>query len=125
MSEITIAYMTDEFGFSRRKATAINIVIAMLFGTLCALSFGSLSEWTICGMTIFNLFDYVSSNILLPVGGMIISIFGGWVLDRSVGCEELITPDSSVRPWMVTAVITCLRYIATLCIGLVFIYGLI
>ncbi|WP_289862067.1 sodium-dependent transporter [uncultured Duncaniella sp.] len=125
MSEITIAYMTDEFGFSRRKATAINIVIAMLFGTLCALSFGSLSEWTICGMTIFNLFDYVSSNILLPVGGMIISIFVGWVLDRSVVCEELITPDSSVRPWMVTAVITCLRYIAPLCIGLVFIYGLI
>ncbi len=125
MSEITIAYMTDEFGFSRRKATAINIAIAMLFGTLCALSFGSLSEWTICGMTIFNLFDYVSSNILLPVGGMIISIFVGWVLDRSVVCEELITPDSSVRPWMVTAVITCLRYIAPLCIGLVFIYGLI
>lgn len=125
MSEITIAYMTDEFGFSRRKATAINIVIAMLFGTLCAISFGSLSEWTICGMTIFNLFDYVSSNILLPVGGMIISIFVGWVLDRSVVCEELITPDSSVRPWMVTAVITCLRYIAPLCIGLVFIYGLI
>ena len=125
MSEITIAYMTDEFGFSRRKATAINIAIAMLFGTLCALSFGSLSEWTICGMTIFNLFDYVSSNILLPVGGMIISIFVGWVLDRSVVCEELSTPDSSVRPWMVTAVITCLRYIAPLCIGLVFIYGLI
>lgn len=125
MSEITIAYMTDEFGFSRRKATAINISVAMLFGTLCALSFGSLSEWTICGMTIFNLFDYVSSNILLPVGGMIISIFVGWVLDRSVVCEELITPDSSVRPWMVTAVITCLRYIAPLCIGLVFIYGLI
>ncbi|WP_289732557.1 sodium-dependent transporter [uncultured Duncaniella sp.] len=125
MSEITIAYMTDEFGFSRRKATAINIAIAMLFGTLCAISFGSLSEWTICGMTIFNLFDYVSSNILLPVGGMIISIFVGWVLDRSVVCEELITPDSSVRPWMVTAVITCLRYIAPLCIGLVFIYGLI
>lgn len=125
MSEITIAYMTDEFGFSRRKATAINIAIAMLFGTLCAISFGSLSEWTICGMTIFNLFDYVSSNILLPVGGMIISIFVGWVLDRSVVCEELITPDSSVRLWMVTAVITCLRYIAPLCIGLVFIYGLI
>ena len=38
MSEITIAYMTDEFGFSRRKATAINIAIAMLFGTLCAIS---------------------------------------------------------------------------------------
>lgn len=125
MSEITIAYMTDEFGFSRRKATAINISVAMLFGTLCALSFGSLSEWTICGMTIFNLFDYVSSNILLPVGGMIISIFVGWVLDRNVVREELITPDSSVRPWMVTAVITCLRYIAPLCIGLVFIYGLI
>lgn len=124
MSEITIAYMTDEFGFSRRKATAVNIGLAMVFGSVCALSFGSLSGWTICGMTVFNLFDYVSSNILLPVGGMIISIFVGWVLDRSVVRSELITPRSGVRPWMVTVVVACLRYVAPLCIGLVFLFGL-
>lgn len=124
MSEITIAYMTDEFGYSRRKATICNTAVAMVLGAVCALSFGALSGWTVCGLTVFNLFDYVSSNILLPVGGMIISIFVGWVLDRSVVRRELITKNSGVRPWMVTVVVACLRYVAPACIGLVFIYGL-
>ncbi|MDE6089573.1 MAG: sodium-dependent transporter [Duncaniella sp.] len=124
MSEITIAYMTDEYGFSRRRATAYNIGVAMLLGSVCALSFGSLSRWTVCGLTVFNLFDYVSSNIILPVGGMIISIFVGWVLDRTVVTSELMTPGSGVKPWMVKAVVICLRYIAPTCIGLVFVCGL-
>lgn len=124
MSEICIAYLTDEFGMSRRKATACNILLAMVLGTLCALSFGSLSDMTICGMTLFNLFDYVSSNILLPVGGMIISVFVGWVLDRSVTRSELTGEGSGVRPWMVTLVVGCLRYVAPTCIALVFLFGL-
>lgn len=112
MSEICIAYLTDEFGMGRRKATALNICVAMALGSVCALSFGSLSGWTVCGLTVFNLFDYVSSNILLPVGGMIISIFVGWVLDRSVVRSELMGSGSGVRPWMVTTVVCCLRYVA-------------
>lgn len=124
MSEISIAYLTDEFGMSRRKATICNIGVAMVFGTVCALSFGSLSGWTVCGLTVFNLFDYVSSNIILPVGGMIISVFVGWVLDRSVVRGELMSSGSGVRPWMVSIVVCCLRYIAPACIALVFIFGL-
>ena len=124
MSEITIAYMTDEFGYSRRKATICNTAVAMVLGAVCALSFGALSGWTVCGLTVFNLFDYLSSNILLPVGGMIISIFVGWVLDKSIVRRELIGKDSGVRPWMVTVVVACLRYVAPACIGLVFMYGL-
>lgn len=124
MSEICIAYLTDEFGMSRRKATSCNIGVAMVLGTVCALSFGSLSRWTVCGLTVFNLFDYVSSNIILPVGGMIISVFVGWVLDRSVVRGELMSSGSGVRPWMVSIVVCCLRYIAPACIALVFIFGL-
>lgn len=124
MSEICIAYLTDEFGMSRRKATSCNIGVAMVLGTVCALSFGSLSRWTVCGLTVFNLFDYVSSNIILPVGGMIISVFVGWVLDRSVVRGELMSSGSGVRPWMVSIVVYCLRYVAPACIALVFIFGL-
>lgn len=124
MSEISIAYLTDEYGVSRRRATMCNIGLAMVLGTVCALSFGSLSGLKIFGMTVFNLFDYVSSNIFLPVGGMIISIFVGWVLDRSVVRRELLVPPGGIRPWMVSAVIFCLRYVAPVCIGLVFLYGL-
>ncbi len=123
MSEISIAYLTDEFGMGRRKATILNIGVAMLLGSLCALSFGALSDWTICGMTVFNFFDYVSSNILLPIGGMVISIFVGWVLKRGIVNEEL-GAGSGISRVIVSLIVVCLRYVAPLCIALVFLFGL-
>ena len=42
MAEITIAYFEEEFGMSRKTATALSIGIAMTLGMLCALSFGAL-----------------------------------------------------------------------------------
>ena len=124
MAEITIAYFEEEFRMTRRRATALSIVLAMCLGTLCALSFGSLADVKLFGMTLFNLFDYTSSNILLPVGGMIISIFVGWVLDRSVVKSELTAGSSRLTTLGVRSVIFCLRWLAPLCIGLVFLYGL-
>ncbi len=124
MSEISIAYFVEEFGMGRRKATALNFSIALVFGTLCALSFGCMSDFTICGMTLFNLFDYLSSNILLPVGGMIISVFVGWVLDRAVLKEELGSPAGPLMRFVVRAIVFCLRYVAPICIGMVFVFGL-
>ncbi|MDE5845454.1 MAG: sodium-dependent transporter [Muribaculaceae bacterium] len=124
MSEISIAYLVDEFDMSRRKATTIIISIAMVLGVLCALSFGSLSGVTVFGLTFFNLFDYISSNILLPIGGMFISIFVGYVLDRSIVKKEL-SPKSSHRELTgMRLVILCLRYIAPICIAAVFLYSL-
>ncbi|MDE6859614.1 MAG: sodium-dependent transporter [Duncaniella sp.] len=124
MSEISIAYFVEEFGMRRRKATALNFAIALVFGSLCALSFGCMSDFTICGMTLFNLFDYLSSNILLPVGGMIISVFVGWVLDRAVLKEELGSPAGPLMRFVVRAIVFCLRYVAPICIGMVFVFGL-
>lgn len=124
MSEISIAYLVDELSMSRRKATTIVIVTAMILGSLCALSFGSLSGITIFNLTFFNLFDYVSSNILLPLGGMFISIFVGYILDRTVVMNEL-APDSTCRGLFgARLVVFCLRYIAPICIAAVFLYSL-
>lgn len=124
MSEIVITYLVDEFGMSRRTATGINIGSAMVLGTLCALSFGPLSGFTVCGLTLFNLFDFVSSNILLPLGGMIVSIFVGWKLQRKIVVDELTSGQPQRHPVFNSCIIFCLRFVAPLCILLVFIFGL-
>lgn len=124
MSEISIAAMVEEMGMSRRTATSVNILVAMAFGVVCALSFGPLSDMTVYGMTVFNLFDYVSSNILLPLGGMLVSLFVGWVVDRAVVRGEL-APSGSRRSLLVARMIVfCLRWVAPSCIALVFASGL-
>lgn len=123
MSEISIAYFTEERHMSRRKATLLNTAIAMVFGTLSALSFGPLRHYTICGLGVFDLLDYISSTILLPLGGMIISIFVGWVMKRSIIYEQLDVK-SHAKARLVRVVIFCLRYVAPTCILLVFLSGL-
>lgn len=123
MSEVSIAFFTEEKKMSRKKATWLNTGIAMFFGTFCALSFGSLSGWTICGHTIFSLFDYVSSNILLPAGGMFIAFFAGWLLDRNI-IKNQLTNDGDVKVHVMKIIIFSLKYIAPIGILLVFLSSL-
>ena len=72
--EVIVAFFVEEKHISRRKATVISTVIVTIFGILCT-SFGPLKEVHIGNLSIFGIFDCVSSNILLPVGGILISIY--------------------------------------------------
>ena len=123
MSEISIAFFTEECHMRRSAATILTTAIAMVAGTACALSFGPLADATICGRTIFGMFDYVSSNILLPVGGMMVSILVGWVMKRAVVRNELALDGRRGR-LAVASLIFCLRYIAPSAILLIFLSGL-
>ncbi len=106
MSEISIAYFCEEQHMGRRRATLVSSAIALVGGLLCALSFGPLSDLTIAGMTIFELFDYFTSNIALPVGGMIVSIFVGWMLNRPASVDRL-----AVKSFHMSLMMTCLRWV--------------
>lgn len=119
MSEISIAFMVEELKIKRRTATVVNTAIAMILGALCALSFGVLDNMTIFGMTIFNFFDYLSSNILLPIGGMIAAIFVGWVADRHF-VKAQMTDNAGSTPRLFPLLVFCLRFIAPVGIALVF-----
>lgn len=122
MSEISIAWMCDDLHLTRPQATALNIGVAAVLGTLCALSFGSLSDFRIFGKTLFDAFDYFASNVLLPVGGFMISVFAGWVLDRRVLRTELCP--SGRMGLLVRLLVLCMRYIAPVGILIVFLTGL-
>lgn len=120
MGEISIAYFSEECGMSRPKATLLTSGICALFGTLCSLSFGPLATMTIFGMSFFDLFDFCSSNILLPLGGILISLYAGHVLGSKIIAEEL-----TAVPRVLTKTLTfILRFIAPLGITLIFLSGL-
>ena len=69
-------------------------------------------------MNIFDLFEYVSSNIFLPVGGMFIAIFTGWYLDKKLIRDE-ITNNGTLRVPYLRFVIFILRYFAPIAIGVI------
>lgn len=119
MSEILIAFLCEEHRLSRRKATVVTTLTAMVLGVFCALSFGILPQ-----LNLFNIFDFISSNILLPLGGMTISLFAGWRLDRTTLLRQLGS-GGALPGWVVSYLIIALRYVAPACIAAVFIWDLL
>lgn len=119
LHEVATAYITEEFNVSRKKGTLIISGTILVLGLLCSLSFGPLSGIQILGRNIFSMFDDFSGMVLLPLGGMFISIFAGWKLDRQLYRDEISNGGDLRTPYF-KALIFSLRYIAPLAIGLVF-----
>lgn len=119
MSEISITYFCEEKKMGRRKATLLSSAIALAGGLLCALSFGPLKDFTIFGKTFFDLFDYVSSNVLLPIGGMICSLFVGWRMEsKLIECQFT---DNGTRSFpFLQALVFFLKWICPTAIFIIF-----
>ena len=82
-----------------------------------------LSDFKIAGMTVFDLFDFVSSNVLLPIGGFIFSIYVGWILDRKMVKNQL-TNDGKIKVYSYRLIIFSMRWVAPIAILLIFLCGL-
>lgn len=124
MSEISIAYFSQEKGMKRTSATMLTTAISLMLGVLSALSFGPIADFKIFGKTIFDLLDFGSSNILLPLGGILISLFVGWVMKRSI-VDRQLEAGGHVPAFIVNAIIFCLRFIAPTAIAIILVAGLI
>ncbi len=118
MHEVVTAYVSEEFDMKRRKAATWVTIACCSIGVVCALSFGPFANVKLFGMNFFDLFDYVSSNIFLPVGGMFISIFTGWYLDKKLLRDE-ITNYGTLRVPYLRFVISILRYFAPIAIAII------
>ena len=69
-------------------------------------------------MSICDLFDYVASNIFLPLGGMLIAIFTGWYLDKKIVRDE-ISNNGTLRVPYLRVVFFILRYVAPVAIAII------
>ena len=120
LHESVTAYLLEAFHLSRRKAAATVSVACMTLGVACSLSFGVLSNLKVFGLSIFELFDYTSSKIILPIGGIIICLFTGWYLDRKL-VENELTNGGTLRFKLFRLYYFLVRYVAPLAITAVFV----
>lgn len=115
LHEVVTSYMSEEFNMPRKKAAIMETIGIIFFGIFCALSFGVLSDVKLFGLNIFDIFDWTSSKIFLPIGGLFISLFTGWYLDRKLFKDEL-TNYGATRAHYLKVIIFMLRYIVPLAI---------
>lgn len=87
--EPLIAWFVEKDIMSRAKASLILGVVTWLLGIGTVLSFNEWSEVKFFGLTFFDSLDYLTANIMLPVGGLLIAVFAGWVMRRTTVQKEL------------------------------------
>jgi neurotransmitter:Na+ symporter, NSS family len=76
--EVPVAYLVEEHKLSRRVATMGTIIAIALVGVTATWSTSLFSGVSFAGRNMFDLYDFITSNILLPAGGIFIAIFVGW-----------------------------------------------
>ena len=115
LMEVVTSYLHEEFKMLRRNAVTIVSMVVVVLGVAASIS-----------SSFFNTLDFLSAKIMLPLGGLFISIFIGWYLDRKITIAQLTNKGTipiSIRFIKIYAFI--LKYIAPVGIVGIFVYGIL
>ncbi len=116
--EPAVAWLVESKGFSRQKACVWSGLTAWLLGLGTAFSFNSWSDVKFFDRSIFQLLDYLTANLMLPIGGFCIAIFAGWIMKRQHSEEELDMPNvESYQLWKIL-----ISYVAPAAVFFVFLH---
>jgi NSS family neurotransmitter:Na+ symporter len=121
--EPAVAWLVENHGLSRIRASVVAGVVTWLFGLLTVFSFNIWSEvkplsWIpiFHDHTVFDLLDYLTANIMLPLGGLLIAVFVAWCMPRDSSVDELAMGDGFFyRLWRFLV-----RYITPVAVMIVF-----
>jgi len=122
--EVVVSFFDEELKMKRSVATVLATLIITLLGMVCSLSLGVLNDYTFFGKNLFDFLDWVSSNLLMPVGGMAISIFIGWEIGKSKVKKELEKNGSKISSAFLSVFIFIVKYIAPIAIAIVGLNGI-
>lgn len=126
LHEVSTAFFYEEFHISRRRAAALVTVSCFVIGSVCSLSLGAVDGLRVCGKPLFDVFDFITGQIFLPVGGFLTCIFLGWVVPQKVVKDEF-TNWGTLRSTFYGTYLFCVRFVCPVCILLVFLnqFGII
>jgi NSS family neurotransmitter:Na+ symporter len=123
MLEPAVSWLEEHKGYSRRKMAICAGTSGWLLGISAALSFNVWSDLKpfdfvplLEGKGIFDLLDFLVSNLLLPANGLLIAVFAGWIMSRRSLLEELGSKNEALLGYLRFV----LRYVAPLVIGMIF-----
>jgi len=94
--EPAVAWLVENRNMDRMKASVVMGIACWLFGLITVFSFNIWSDITPLYMfetfrdkTLFDLLDYLTANIMLPLGGLLIAIFSVWIMHEDASVDEL------------------------------------
>ena len=119
LHEVVTAYLNERFTISRNRAAMLVTGFCVVTGILSSLSLGAWDA-KFFSLSFFDLLDFVTAKLMLPLGGLLVCLFVGWYLKRSVSYEEL-TNYGLQKATYFPVYMFILRYFAPIAITLIFV----
>ena len=121
--EVVVAYFTEELKMKRKLATIFATILISLLGIICSLSMGIFKDYSFFNLNFFDLLDWISANILLPLGGLLIALFIGWYFGKTRVREEL-KKGGGIKDLALKVFMFLVKFIAPFAIALVLLHGM-
>lgn len=119
LHEVGTAFFQEEFHKSRNSAAWIVTLSCSAIGVLCSLSLTGYDGLQVFGTPLFDLLDFFTGQILLPVGGFLTCIFLGWFVPKNISREQF-TNWGTIHTGLYGIYIFLVRFVCPVCIALVF-----
>ncbi len=116
--EPAVAWLVERRGLTRTKASVVCGVFTWLVGLGTVFSFNIWQSYTLFGKTVFDMLDFLTSNIMLPLGGLFIAIFVGWSMRESSVKDEIAIQNPTLYSlWRVLV-----RYVTPVAVFIIFLH---
>ena len=115
LHEVNTAFFYEELHISRKTGAWIVTVACCLIGAVCSVSIGQKAHMSVFGMDLFELFDFVTGQLMLPICGMLMCLFMGWYVPKQIIKDEM-TNWGTLRFSCYHLFIFAMRFVCPLCI---------
>lgn len=122
--EVPVSVISERFKISRTRSVLINVLFLALIGSTCALSNSTLAHVTVAELNMFDLFDALSSKVLMPLGGILLSLFVGWVWGRQHLSQAVSNHGQLHNASLTRILFLLLRFVSPLLVLIVMLKGL-
>lgn len=124
IAEVTVAFLQKRFSLSRKASVIWVIAPLLVFGGICSLSFGSLSDATVFDLNIFNFLDLLTNNYMLPVVALGGVIYAGWFAPKAL-LQEQLSNGGKLKSRLIQSICFIIKWVAPVAILLILITNLI
>ena len=122
--EVPVLILHERWGLKRSHSIVVCVLLVALLGATCALSGSVLADFHLFGRNMFNLMDFVSSNLLLPAGGILIALFTGWVWGRDAFTRAVSNHGELPNARIASLLVFVLKFVSPVLILIVMLHGL-
>ncbi len=123
LHEVSTAFFSEELHITRNRGAWLVTASCIIIGAFCSLSLGRFDGLQLFGKPLFDVFDFVTGQIMLPIGGFLTCLFVGWYVPKKLVRDEY-TNFGTMRGRFFHVYLFCIRYVCPICILLIFLHQL-